>query len=175
MVELRSASEIFVAYCTCSLGLPLSRIDTFLSTAVTKWSSSFKKTLLTQSVILITRYIFGTILFWERCQLIFDKICPKNATFKLSLMSNDEQKIFIHFYILHIKNVWFLLELEMVLVTTIGMIFAQVCSLTRNFRRFLSSYFSPNTYYETECPPLTSISLPVCITWFHNMNFAQHT
>ena len=125
-VELRCACEIFVAYCTCSLGLPLSSIDIFLSTVVTKWSNSYKKTLLTQSVILITRYKSGTILFWGRCQLIFDKIFPKNATFKLSLMSNDEPKNFIHFYILHIKNVWFLLKLEMALVTTIKMKFALV-------------------------------------------------
>ena len=60
------------------------------------------------------------------CQLIFDKIFPKNATFKLSLMSNDEQKNFTHFYILHIKNLWFLLELEMALVTTIEVRFVLV-------------------------------------------------
>ena len=41
-------------------------------------------------------------------------------------MSNDEQKNFIHFYILHIKNEWFLLELEMALVTTFEMKFALV-------------------------------------------------
>ena len=41
-------------------------------------------------------------------------------------MSNDEQKNFIHFYILHIKNEWFLLELEMALVTTFEMIFVLV-------------------------------------------------
>ena len=46
-VELRPDCEIFVADCTCSLGLPLSRIDTFLSTAVTKCRNSYKKTLLT--------------------------------------------------------------------------------------------------------------------------------
>ena len=45
-VELRCACEIFVAYCTCSLSLPLSRIDTSLFIVVTKWSSRFKKTLL---------------------------------------------------------------------------------------------------------------------------------
>ena len=126
-VELRPACEIFVADCTCSLGLPLSSIDIFFSTDVTKWSNSYKKTLLTQSVILITRYKSGTIFFWGRCQLIFHNFFPKNATFKLSLMSNDEQKKFIHFYILHIKNVWFLLELEMALVTTFEVRFALVC------------------------------------------------
>ena len=42
-VELRCVCEIFVADCTCSLCLPLSSIDTFLSTGVTKWSSCFKK------------------------------------------------------------------------------------------------------------------------------------
>ena len=45
-VELRCVFEIFVAYCTCSLSLPLCRIDTSLFIVVTKWSSRFKKTLL---------------------------------------------------------------------------------------------------------------------------------
>ena len=42
-------------------------------------------------------------------------------------MSNDEQNNFNHFYILHIKNECFLLELEMALVTTFEMRFAMVC------------------------------------------------
>ena len=42
-VELWCVCEIFVADCTCSLCLPLSSIDTFLSTGVAKWSSCFKK------------------------------------------------------------------------------------------------------------------------------------
>ena len=41
-------------------------------------------------------------------------------------MSNDEQKFQPIFQILHIKNAWFLLELAMALVTTIGMRFLQV-------------------------------------------------
>ena len=36
--------------------------------------------------------------------------------------------IFFHFCILHIKNVWILLKLEMALVTTIEMKFALVCT-----------------------------------------------
>ena len=67
-----------------------------------------------------TRCKSGTIHFWGRCQLIFDKIFPKNATFKLLAMSNDELNFFIHFCTLHIKNVWFLLELELALVTNHG-------------------------------------------------------
>ena len=84
-VELRPPCEIFVADCTCSLGMPLSSIDIFLSTAVTK---CYKKTLLTQSVITDIDYSI---------EMIFVNFFPKNATFKLSLMSNDEQKNFIHF------------------------------------------------------------------------------
>ena len=42
-------------------------------------------------------------------------------------MSNDEKKIQPIFQILHIKSAWFLLELAMALVTTIGMRFLQVC------------------------------------------------
>ena len=74
-VELRPDCEIFVADCTCSLGLPLSSIDIFLSTAVTKCRNSYKKTLLTQSVILITRYKSGTILCWDDICQIFSKKC----------------------------------------------------------------------------------------------------
>ena len=42
-------------------------------------------------------------------------------------MSNDENKFQPIFQILHIKSAWFLLELAMALVTTIGMRFLQVC------------------------------------------------
>ena len=42
-------------------------------------------------------------------------------------MSNDEKKFQPIFQILHIKSAWFLLELAMALVTTIGMRFLQVC------------------------------------------------
>ena len=42
-------------------------------------------------------------------------------------MSNDENKFQPIFQIQHIKNAWFLLELDMALVTTIEMRFVQVC------------------------------------------------
>ena len=45
-------------------------------------------------------------------------------------MSNDEKKIQAIFQILHIKSAWFLLELAMALVATIGMRFLQVCHTT---------------------------------------------
>ena len=64
-----------VLYLNCSLCSPLSSIDTFLSTVVTKWSSCFKKTLMSQSVILITRYKSGTIIFWEK---FFQKMLLSN-------------------------------------------------------------------------------------------------
>ena len=41
-------------------------------------------------------------------------------------MSNDENKFQPIFQILHTKSAWFLLELAMALVTTIGMRFLQV-------------------------------------------------
>ena len=44
-----------------------------------------------------------------------------------SLMSNDEKNFLPIFQILHIKNVWFLLELAMALVTSIAMKFVLVC------------------------------------------------
>ena len=64
----------------------------------------------------VTRHIFGLFDFFS-----------KYATFELSLMSNDENKFLPIFQILHIKNAWFLLELDMALVTTIEMRFALVC------------------------------------------------
>ena len=42
-------------------------------------------------------------------------------------MYNDEKKFHPIFQILHIKSAWFLLELAMALVSTIGMRFLQVC------------------------------------------------
>ena len=54
-------------------------------------------------------------------------------------MSNDEKKIQPIFQILHIKSAWFLLELPMALVTTIGMRFLQVwyesTKIKPNFRK----------------------------------------
>ena len=64
----------------------------------------------------VTRFILGLVVFF-----------PKKATFKLSLMSNDENKFLPIFQILHINNVWFLLKLAMALVTSIVMKFAPVC------------------------------------------------
>ena len=54
-------------------------------------------------------------------------------------MSNDENKFQPIFQILHIKIAWFLLELAMALVTTIGMRFLQVCK-----NQLKSAY---NTYF----------------------------
>ena len=51
----------------------------------------------------------------------------KYATFELFLVSNDENKFQPIFQIQHIKNAWCLLELDMALVTTIELRFAQVC------------------------------------------------
>ena len=64
----------------------------------------------------VTRFMLGLVDFF-----------PKKATFKLSLMSNDENKFLPIFQILHINNVWFLLKLAMALVTSIVMKFAPVC------------------------------------------------
>ena len=50
-------------------------------------------------------------------------------------MSNDENKFQPIFQILHIKGAWFLLELDLALVTTIGMKFLQVCCNLKNFLR----------------------------------------
>jgi hypothetical protein len=64
----------------------------------------------------ITRHILGLFEFFS-----------KKATFKLSLMANDENKFLPIFQILDIKNVSFLLKLEMALATTIRMKFEPVC------------------------------------------------
>ena len=48
-------------------------------------------------------------------------------------MSNDENKFRPIFQILHIKSAWFLLELAMALVTTIGMRFLQVWIIKEKF------------------------------------------
>ena len=58
--------------------------------------------------VIVTRYLFGLVEFFS-----------KKATFKLSLMANDENKFLPIFQILDIKNIWFLLELEMALATAI--------------------------------------------------------
>jgi hypothetical protein len=67
----------------------------------------------------VTRFILGLVDFF-----------PKKATFKLSLMSNDENKFLPIFQILHINNVWFLLKLAMALVTSIVMKFAPVWNMS---------------------------------------------
>ena len=67
----------------------------------------------------ITRQLFGFFDFFS-----------KYATFELYLMSNDENKFQPIFQIQHIKNAWFLLELDKAFVTTIEMRFLQVCMQT---------------------------------------------
>ena len=58
-------------------------------------------------------------------------------------MSNDENKFQPIFQILHIKIAWFLLELAMALVTTIGMRFLQVWTLiAKTFSMSLPSKFT---------------------------------
>ena len=47
-------------------------------------------------------------------------------------MSNDEKKFQPIFQILHINSAWFLLELAMALVTTIGMRFLQVWEVIKS-------------------------------------------
>jgi hypothetical protein len=121
-VELRCASEIFVAYGTCSLGC-LSVVLILFSLLLLPSEAADSRKLCWFSLSYWLPDIKGAQF---SSQFIFDKIFQKYATFKLSLMSNDEQKNFIHFYILHIKNKWFLLELDMALVTTIGKRFALV-------------------------------------------------
>ena len=61
-------------------------------------------------------------------------------------MSNDENKFQPIFQILHIKSAWFLLELAMALVTTIGMRFLQVCAVTLD--RLAASYVT-GSFYES--------------------------
>ena len=51
-------------------------------------------------------------------------------------MSNDERKFQPIFQILNIKSAWFLLELAMAFVTTIGMRFLQVCIASAYFPVF---------------------------------------
>ena len=65
---------------------------------------------------------------WTNYQTLFD-FFSKNATFELSLMSNDENKFLPIFQILDIKNVSLLLKLEMALATTIIIKFELVCFL----------------------------------------------
>ena len=62
-------------------------------------------------------------MLFEHKSVKFSKF---EATLKLSLMSNDENKFLPIFQILHINNVWFLLELALAIVTSIVMKFAPV-------------------------------------------------
>ena len=55
-------------------------------------------------------------------------------------MSNDENKFQPIFQILHIKSAWFLLELAMALVTTIGLRFLQVCHEIYIVDKYFQSY-----------------------------------
>jgi hypothetical protein len=50
-------------------------------------------------------------------------------------MSNDEKKFQPIFQILHIKSAWFLPELAMALVSTIGMRFLQVWIIQKKKRK----------------------------------------
>ena len=67
-------------------------------------------------------------------------------------MSNDEKKIQPIFQILHIKSAWFLLELAMALVTTIGMRFLQVWTLNKLQKSMgeteLFHEFTSSTYFD---------------------------
>ena len=63
-------------------------------------------------------------------------------------MSNDENKFQPIFQILHIKSAWFLLELAMALVTTIGMRFLQVCIAWRGEKREFAPFFTQDIFYE---------------------------
>ena len=67
----------------------------FISTAVTKWSNSYKKTLMTQSVILITRYKSGTILFWDYACQIFSKKMPL-SNYLWCPMMNKKNHLFLY-------------------------------------------------------------------------------
>ena len=56
-------------------------------------------------------------------------------------MANDEIKFLPIFQILDIKNIWFLLELEMALATTIKKKFELVCdSLKKNYLIFPTNF-----------------------------------
>ena len=71
-------------------------------------------------------------------------------------MSNDENKFQPIFQILHIKSAWFLLELAMALVTTIGMRFLQVwaasndiplyCCIKIHLRQMTSPYIGASKF-----------------------------
>ena len=60
------------------LGIVLTLVSTALPRLLLSETATSTKTLLSQSVTLITRYKSGAILFW-------DNIFPKNATLKLSI------------------------------------------------------------------------------------------
>ena len=66
-------------------------------------------------------------LCWLHWLLGSFEFSPKKGNLKLSLMSNDENKFLPIFQILDIKNVSFMLKLEMALATTIRMKFEPVC------------------------------------------------
>ena len=51
-------------------------------------------------------------------------------------MANDEIKFLPIFQILDIKNIWFLLELEMALATAIKKKFEPVCPGSQDFHNF---------------------------------------
>ena len=74
-------------------------------------------------------------------------------------MANDEKNFLPIFQILHIKNEWFLLELEMALVTTIEMRFVLVCAASSSSL----NYGYQHTYLEV----LYFLSRMAVSVWMH--------
>ena len=70
----------------------------------------------------------------------------KSTKRAFSLKSNDENFFQPIFQILHIKNAWFLLELVMALVITIGMRFLQVCLPTSTWK-FVTLNLDKNIHF----------------------------
>ena len=101
-------------------------------------------------------------------------------------MSNDENKFQPIFQILYIKSAWFLLELAMVLVTTIGMRFLPVCTIKKKLNQFWFCFPTSeqdmnmwkkndwnskgNFRYHVFCRKLA-----MCLTnlFFNNFNFSE--
>ena len=95
-------------------------------------------------------------------------------------MSNDENKFQPIFQIRHIKSAWFLLELAMALVTTIGMRFLQVCTgamgalalailnigylvfTTRNFWTFYYCQHRNGNFYYNSGPAISKSLIGPC-------------
>ena len=85
-------------------------------------------------LVTITVWGTGSVINWVNlsCWLPDLKVdiwqnLPKKCHFQIISHVQWWTNFFFHFCILHIKNVWILLKLEMALVTTIEMKFALVC------------------------------------------------